>query len=81
MPFDTAGAGERAPDAEAVVSENRELVRIILEEDRVPLRARRPDVHPALAAVVDIAVQRDASDRFETAAGLAAELERVLRVL
>jgi hypothetical protein len=81
VPFDTPRAPDRRPDAETVLLENRELVRMILEEDRVPLRDRRPDIHLALAAVVDIAVQRDASDRFETAAGLGAELERVLSVL
>jgi hypothetical protein len=79
-PFDTSSADLARRDPGAL-KENGELLRMVLEEDRVPVRERRSDVHEALAAIVDIAVQRDASDRFETAAGLRIELERVLRVL
>jgi hypothetical protein len=74
-----ARAGER--DRDAAVRENGELLRMVLEEDRVPVRERRRDLHESLAALVDIAVQRDAADRFETAAGLRVELERVSKVL
>jgi eukaryotic-like serine/threonine-protein kinase len=58
-----------------------DLVRVIVEDERVPVLERRADLHEALAAVVDIAVQRDPSDRFETAAGFRAELERAASVL
>ena len=68
-------------DKGAALRENGELLRMILEEDRVPVLERRRDVHVALAAIVDIAIQRDAADRFETAAGLRVELERISRVL
>ena len=79
--FDASTARVAGPDGYAALRENGELLRMVLEEERVPVRERRPEVHEALAAVVDIAVQRDAADRFETAAGLRAELDRVSRVL
>jgi serine/threonine-protein kinase len=79
--FDASAARAAARDGDAAVRENGELLRMVLEDDRVPVRERRRDLPEALSAIVDIAVQRDAADRFETAAGLRTELERVAKVL
>jgi len=57
------------------VSEGGDLIRTLLEESPVPIRARRPDVPEALADVLQKCLSRDPKDRYPTAA----EMRRALR--
>jgi len=57
------------------VSEGGDLIRTLLEEPPVPIRARRSDVPAALADVLQKCLSRDPKDRYPTAA----EMRRALR--
>ncbi len=52
------------------VAEGGDLIRALLEEQPVPIRARRPDVPPALAAVLEKCLAREPADRYPTAAAM-----------
>lgn len=47
-----------------------DVVRLVLEERPVPIRDRRPEITPELAAVIDRGLARDPADRFPDAATL-----------
>jgi serine/threonine-protein kinase len=47
-----------------------DLIRMLLEEQPVPIRKRRPDVPSALAAVIEKCLARDPSERFTDAASM-----------
>jgi serine/threonine-protein kinase len=47
-----------------------DLIRTLLEDSPVPIRQRRPDVPPALAAVLDKGLARQPSERYPTADAL-----------
>ena len=47
-----------------------DLIRTLLEESPVPIRKRRPEVPPALAAVLDKGLAREPADRYPTADAL-----------
>jgi eukaryotic-like serine/threonine-protein kinase len=53
---------------------NRQLL-MILQSDPVPIRTRRDDIPPALAAAIHIALSRDPAARFPNAAAMRAALE------
>jgi len=52
------------------VAEGGDLIRTLLEEPPVPIRRRRPETPPALAAVLERGLARDPADRYPTAAAL-----------
>jgi serine/threonine-protein kinase len=81
MPFDCPSPFERNRRGLVGDTGTGDLIRMILEDDRIPILSKNPKVPECLAAVVDVAVQRELRDRFETASGLRAELERVLPAL
>lgn len=54
--------GERPHDFPA---DTRESMRMLLEDDHVPIRDRRPEVPTGLADVIDRALARDPDDRFD----------------
>jgi len=45
----------------------KDLLRILLEEEPIPIRERKPDIPAALARVVDRAVRKKAKERYQTA--------------
>jgi eukaryotic-like serine/threonine-protein kinase len=47
-----------------------DLIRMLLEEQPVPLRKRRPDVPAGLAAVIEKCLSRDPKERFTNAAAM-----------
>jgi serine/threonine-protein kinase len=49
------------------VAEGGDLIRMLLEEPPVPIRKRRADVPPGLAAVLERCLARDPKDRYPTA--------------
>jgi serine/threonine protein kinase/Tol biopolymer transport system component len=49
----------------------------ILHKDQVPLRHLNPDVMPALETVIDKALQKDREQRYQSAADLKIDLERL----
>jgi eukaryotic-like serine/threonine-protein kinase len=51
-------------------SDGIDVVRLVLEEKPVPIRKRRPEISPELAAVIDRGLERDPADRFPDAAAL-----------
>jgi len=55
----------------------REIANRHRHNERTTLAVREPDLHPALAGVVDRAISRNARDRYATAGDLATALERV----
>jgi pSer/pThr/pTyr-binding forkhead associated (FHA) protein len=57
------------------VGEGGDLIRILLEEQPVPIEHRRPEVPPALAAVMRKCLAREPADRYPTAA----DMKRALR--
>jgi serine/threonine-protein kinase len=59
----------------------RLVVEMMLEDLRVPLRKKNPDVPKALAEIVDKSVQRDLEYRFQTAEQLKVALQRVAPTL
>jgi eukaryotic-like serine/threonine-protein kinase len=81
VPFDYPSAWERHRAGGGESRRLGELIRMILEEDRIPIREKAPHVPEALAVVVDVAVGRELSDRFETAAGFREALLRASRVI
>ncbi len=52
-----------------------EWLRMLLEDDAIPIRNRRPEIPEALAYVVDTALARDPSERFADVAEMSRELE------
>jgi serine/threonine-protein kinase len=52
------------------VGEGGDLIRALLEEQPVPIRARRPDISPSLAVVLEKCLSRDPNDRYPTAAAM-----------
>ncbi len=52
------------------VSEGGDLIRILLEEQPVPIRDRRPEVSPALADVLAKCLSREPADRYPTATAM-----------
>jgi serine/threonine-protein kinase len=54
---------------------------IVLTEEPVPIRKRCPQIHPGLARIVDNALKKDASRRFQTADDFKRELERIVAKL
>lgn len=79
--FDDSKSHRAKGDGEPELRKDWELLRMILEEVRVPVREHCPDIHEELAAIVDIAVQRDETKRFDTATSLRVELERIATLL
>ena len=57
---------------------HRGTIQAILHEEAVPIRERRQDVAPALAAIVDRLLQKDRAERYGSAAEVAAALEHQL---
>jgi hypothetical protein len=55
------------------------VLRRVLEQPRIPVRERRPDVPPALAAVVDRAVARDVRHRLSSAEQMMVLLTEAVR--
>jgi len=55
----------------------REIANRHRRNERTTLAVRKPDLQPALAAVVDRAISRNARDRYATGGELATALERV----
>ena len=51
----------------AAMAMRKPPIEIVLEDERLPIRKRRDDLSPALAVVVDAAVQRDPDRRIQTA--------------
>jgi eukaryotic-like serine/threonine-protein kinase len=51
-------------------SSDGDLIRTLLEEPPVPISRRRPDVPPALGAVLEKGLARQPSDRYPTADAL-----------
>ena len=60
------------------VTEGGDLIRMLLEEPPVPIRSRRADVPPALAAVLEKCLARDPKDRYPTAAAMRKASQAVL---
>lgn len=58
----------------------RDPVRMILDDEPVPIHERRQDLPPAICGVVNRAVQKKAADRFPTAERFRQALLEVLRV-
>jgi serine/threonine protein kinase len=83
IPFNYLSLWERRRRGEVVAASTGDLIRMILEGDRIPILEKNPAVSipEALAAVVGISVQRELRDRFETAAGFREALARAARVL
>lgn len=52
------------------VGEGIDIVELVLEQPPVPIRQRRPEIPPALAAVIDRGLSRDPADRFPSASAL-----------
>jgi serine/threonine-protein kinase len=57
------------------VGEGGDLIRVLLEEQPVPIEHRRPEVAPALSALLSKCLAREPADRFPTAT----EMRRALR--
>jgi len=47
-----------------------DLIRLLLEEQPVPIRSRRPDVPEALAAIIGKCLSRDPNERFPDATSM-----------
>jgi hypothetical protein len=47
-----------------------DLIRMLLEEPSIPVRDRRPDVHPALAEVIEKCLARDSKVRYPDATSM-----------
>jgi serine/threonine-protein kinase len=47
-----------------------DLIRMLLEEQPVPIRQRRPDIPPSLAAVIEKCLARDPKERFPDAGSM-----------
>lgn len=58
----------------------QELAEAVLSRDAPFVRSRRPEVPPAFATIIDTCLHRDPRARFESAAELRAELEKVKSV-
>ena len=56
------------------VAEGGDLIRTLLEEPFVPIRQRRPDVPPGLAAELERCLARNPKDRYPTAVAMRAAL-------
>jgi pSer/pThr/pTyr-binding forkhead associated (FHA) protein len=52
------------------VADGGDLIRMLLEEQPVPIESRRPDVPPTLAKVLERGLARDPVDRYPTASAL-----------
>jgi serine/threonine protein kinase/HD-GYP domain-containing protein (c-di-GMP phosphodiesterase class II) len=55
-----------------------ELLAAILRQPPVPLRSRRPDIHPAFVAIVEKAMARDPDDRYQSCRELQLALDDFL---
>jgi hypothetical protein len=55
---------------DSVTESGGDLIRVLLEETPVPIEARRPDVPPALAAVMRTCLSRDPADRYPDATAM-----------
>ncbi len=51
-----------------------ELLRMLLEDDAIPIRTRRPEIPKGLAHVVDTALAREPSERFADVLAMSGEL-------
>jgi serine/threonine-protein kinase len=60
---------------------HQDPVLIVLEEKPIPIREANPTVHKFLAHIVDKAVRKDVSERFQSAADLREELEMLIDLL
>src|SRR4051794_3370399 len=58
------------------VGDGGDLIRALLEEHPVPIRSRRADIPPALAAVLEKCLARDPKGRYPTAAAMRSALRR-----
>jgi serine/threonine-protein kinase len=52
------------------VGEGVDVVQLVLEQAPIPIRERRPEIPPQLAAVIDRGLSRDPADRFPSASAL-----------
>jgi len=52
------------------IGDGADVVQVVMEEEPVPIRQRRPDVPPELAAVIDRGLAREPGDRFPDASAL-----------
>ncbi|WP_235905530.1 protein kinase domain-containing protein [Tautonia marina] len=52
------------------VGEGIDVVQLVLEQAPIPIRERRPEIPPQLAAVIDRGLSRDPADRFPSASAL-----------
>ena len=55
-------------------------IQIILEEQPIPIRTRRPQVPPDLAAIVDRSVQKENERRHRSATEFRTDLEKVMLI-
>ena len=81
LPFDFPSLWERRRQGDLEPVRTGDLIRMILEDDRIPVLEKKPSLPEALAVVVDVSVQRELRDRFETASGFRAALARAARML
>lgn len=59
----------------------RETIDLVLQNKRVPLRERRPDLPSALIDLVEIATAHSPAHRFQTAQDMAGQLRKALNAL
>ncbi len=67
-------AGSRPFDAKSDVA----IMQAILFEQLIPISERRPDVPPALAAILERALSKDREGRYPTCRAMQADLERFI---
>jgi pimeloyl-ACP methyl ester carboxylesterase/hemoglobin-like flavoprotein/tRNA A-37 threonylcarbamoyl transferase component Bud32 len=56
------------------------LAEAVVSRDVPPVRSRRPEIPPAFATIIDTCLRRDSRARYDTAAELRVELEKVKSV-
>src|SRR5581483_10126157 len=78
LPFEFPSALDRA-QGRGDPRKAKDEVRIILEDDPIPVRNRKREVPEALAAVIDKSIRKREQERFQTAAEMRSAMDKALR--